>query len=84
MRNKLYFISDAHLGAGEDTAFREHEICQLLDTMKQDAQMLVILGDMFDFWFSYKYLVPRGHVRLLGKLAELAARHQVLDRKSVV
>lgn len=72
MGNKLYFVTDAHLGVGADTAERERSLCALLDSMKQDAAMIVLLGDMFDFWFSYRHVVPRGHIRLLGKLAELA------------
>ena len=71
-RNKLYFVSDAHLGSGADTREREAELCRLLESMKADAQRLVLLGDMFDFWFTYKHTVPRGHIRLLGKLAELS------------
>ena len=71
-RDKLYFVSDAHLGSGADSREREQSLCRLLDTMKADAKRLVLLGDMFDFWFTYKHVVPRGHVRLLGKLAELA------------
>ena len=69
--SKLYFISDAHLGAGADSPQRERELCTLLDQMKQDAAMVVFLGDIFDFWFTYRYVVPKGHVRLLGKMAEL-------------
>ena len=70
--NKLYFLSDAHLGAGPDSPQRERELCALLDQMKQDAAMIVFLGDIFDFWFTYRYVVPKGHVRLLGKMAQLA------------
>lgn len=70
--NKLYFVTDAHLGAGRNTLEREKELCALLDRMKQDAAMVVFLGDMFDFWFTYRYVVPRGYVRLLGRMAELA------------
>ncbi|MBQ6069500.1 MAG: UDP-2,3-diacylglucosamine diphosphatase [Bacteroidales bacterium] len=70
--SKLYFITDAHLGAGPDSPQRERDLCSLLDQMKLDAAMVVFLGDMFDFWFTYRYVVPRGHVRLLGKMAELA------------
>lgn len=70
--NKLYFITDAHLGAGEDSLQRERDLCALLDHMRQDAAIIVFLGDIFDFWFTYRYVVPKGHVRLLGKMAELA------------
>ena len=69
---KLYFVTDAHLGAGDDSLQREQELCQLLDRIKEDAAMVVFLGDMFDFWFTYRYVVPKGHVRLLGRMAELA------------
>lgn len=71
-RNRLYFVTDAHLGAGSDSPQRERELCALLDQAKQDADKVFFLGDIFDFWFTYKYVVPRGHVRLLGKMAELA------------
>ena len=72
MRDKVYFVSDAHLGSGADTLERERQLCQWLDSIKEDCKTLMLLGDIFDFWFSYKYLVPRGHTRILGKLAELA------------
>lgn len=70
--SKLYFITDAHLGAGPDTLERERELCALLDRIKEDAAKVVFLGDMFDFWFTYKYVVPKGFVRLLGRMANLA------------
>ncbi len=72
MRDKLYFISDAHLGTGADSRQREQQLCSLLESMRADAHTIVLVGDMFDFWFTYRYVVPRGHVRLLGKLASLA------------
>ena len=72
MRDKIYFITDAHLGNDADSRVREKELCALIDTMRTDARMVVLLGDMFDFWFSYRYVVPRGMVRLLGRLAQLA------------
>lgn len=71
-KNKLYFVTDAHLGAGTDTLQRERELCQWLDQIRHDAAMVIFLGDIFDFWFTYRYVVPKGHVRLLGKMAELA------------
>ena len=69
---QIVFISDAHLGSGADSLAREKELCAFLDSVKDDCKTLFLLGDMFDFWFSYRHLVPRGHTRLLGKLAELA------------
>ena len=70
--NKLYFITDAHLGAGSDTLQREKALCTLLNRMSHDAAMIVFLGDMFDFWFTYRHVVPRGYTRLLGCMASLA------------
>lgn len=70
--NKLYFVTDAHLGAGSDSPQRECELCAFLDHIKSDADKVFFLGDIFDFWFTYQHVVPRGHVRLLGKMAELA------------
>ena len=70
--NNVYFISDAHLGSGSDSLERERQLCRFLDGIKADCKTLFLLGDMFDFWFSYRHVVPRGHTRLLGKLAELA------------
>jgi len=70
---KIYFISDFHLGAPdrEKSLLREKRIVKWLDSVKHDAAEIYLLGDVFDFWFEYKYAVPRGYVRLLGKLAEL-------------
>ena len=74
IRNKLYFASDFHLGAGNYPNFREREdrIVRWLDFIKADAAELFLMGDVFDFWFEYKTVVPKGHIRFLGKLAELA------------
>ena len=72
MASLTYFISDAHLGSGADSLERERQLCRFLDSIKDDCKTLFLLGDMFDFWFTYRYTVPRGHTRLLGKLAELA------------
>jgi len=70
---KIYFASDLHLMMAPDEAsrLREKDFVQWLDTIKNDAAAIFLLGDMFDFWFEYRYVVPRGFVRLLGKLAEL-------------
>lgn len=69
---KVLFLTDAHLGAGSDSPDRERQLCRLIQRHQDGLDMLVILGDMFDFWFSYRQVVPRGHLRFLGKLAELA------------
>ena len=69
-----YFISDLHLGAKymSDNLERERRVCRFLDSIKDDAAQLFLLGDILDYWYEYKYVVPRGHIRFLGKLAELA------------
>jgi UDP-2,3-diacylglucosamine hydrolase len=71
---KIYFISDFHLGAPDKIKSREREkrIVRWLDMVKKDASEIYLMGDIFDFWFEYKHAVPRGYVRLLGKLAELS------------
>ena len=70
---KIYFLSDFHLGAPdyEQSLVREKKIVQFLDEIKQQAAVIFIVGDMFDFWYEYRTVVPKGYVRLLGKLAEL-------------
>ena len=72
--NKLYFASDFHLGAGAQAQSREREdrIVRWLELIKVDAAEVFLMGDVFDFWFEYKTVVPRGYIRFLGKLAELA------------
>ena len=69
-----YFISDLHLGAKylTDPVERERRVCRFLDDIKDDAAELYLLGDILDYWYEYKYVVPRGYIRFLGKLAELA------------
>ncbi|MEX0273388.1 MAG: UDP-2,3-diacylglucosamine diphosphatase [Flavobacteriaceae bacterium] len=71
---KAYFASDNHLGAPtpEESLPREKKFVQWLDTIKSDAGAIFLLGDLFDFWMEYKTVVPKGFVRVLGKLAELA------------
>lgn len=71
---KIYFASDFHLGAPdfEQSLIREKRIVAWLDKIKTDATEVYLVGDIFDFWFEYKTVVPRGHVRLLGKIAELS------------
>ncbi|MDR0793025.1 MAG: UDP-2,3-diacylglucosamine diphosphatase [Chitinophagaceae bacterium] len=70
---KIYFLSDFHLGAPdyEKSLKREQKIVRFLESIRKDAAGVFILGDMFDFWYEYKKVVPKGHVRLLGKLAEI-------------
>src|SRR5690348_5864131 len=73
---KIYFLLDFHLGVPdhERSLEREKRIVQFLELAAQDAEEIHVLGDLFDMWFEYREVVPRGHVRLLGKLAELTDR----------
>lgn len=70
---KVYFCSDHHFGAPtpKESKIREEKFVRWLDEIKTDAQALFIMGDLFDFWHEWKYVVPKGYVRLLGKIAEL-------------
>jgi UDP-2,3-diacylglucosamine hydrolase len=70
---KVYFASDQHLGAPtQEKSFpREQKFVCWLDEIKDDAEAIFLLGDLFDFWFEYKTVVPKGFVRVLGKLAEI-------------
>lgn len=71
---KVYFASDNHLGAPshEVSLSREKKFVSWLDEIKKDAAVIFLLGDLFDFWFEYKTVVPKGFTRTLGKLAELS------------
>ncbi|HKZ67808.1 MAG TPA: UDP-2,3-diacylglucosamine diphosphatase [Chitinophagaceae bacterium] len=71
---KIYFLSDFHLGAPNHAASLEREkiIVQFLGEIKHDAAEIFLVGDMFDFWYEYRQVVPKGYVRLFGKLAELS------------
>jgi UDP-2,3-diacylglucosamine hydrolase len=70
---KAYFASDFHLGAPSHEASlkREKKLVRWLDHISPDCQYLFLLGDVFDFWFDYHDVVPKGFVRLLGKLAHM-------------
>lgn len=71
---KVYFLSDFHLGAPNEMASREREVrlVQFLNRAKEDAAAIFIVGDIFDFWFEYKTVVPKGFVRILGCLAQIS------------
>lgn len=70
---KIYFASDFHLGVPsyEKSLEREKLLVKWLDEIKDDASEIYLMGDLFDFWFEYKHAVPKGFVRLLGKIAEI-------------
>ena len=72
MKN-IYFISDAHLGsrALKHRRQQERRLVRFLDEIKDQAQAVYMLGDMFDFWFEYRTVVPKGFTRFLGKVSEL-------------
>lgn len=73
MDKKVYFLSDFHLGAKSHPNSHETErkLCRFLDFAKQDAKAIYLVGDIFDYWFEYKNVVPRGFTRTLGKISEL-------------
>ena len=68
----VYFVTDFHLGIPsiEDSQKRERKLLRFLDGIRPDCEELYLMGDLFDFWFEYKTVIPRGFVRLQGKLAE--------------
>lgn len=67
-----FFITDAHLGSGSNSPQREKDLVRWLETIELEAERVIMLGDIFDFWFTYKHAIPRGYVRLLGKMAQMA------------
>lgn len=73
MMKKIYFISDLHLGAKTLKSPRETEkrVVEWLDSVKESASAIYMLGDILDYWFEYRCVVPRGFTRFFGKIAEL-------------
>lgn len=73
---KAYFFSDLHLGASYagESIDRERKAVRFLEEISSDAAEIYLLGDIIDYWFEYRYVVPRGYVRFFGKLAELSDR----------
>jgi UDP-2,3-diacylglucosamine hydrolase len=71
---KVYFLSDFHLGAPNEVESRKREdrLVRFLQDARKDAGVIFIIGDIFDFWFEYKTVVPKGFVRILGTLAQMA------------
>jgi len=76
IKNKHYFVADTHLGAPnyEESLIREKKIIRFLLEAEKDAKVIYLLGDIFDFWYEYKYVVPKYYVRLLGTLASMVDR----------
>jgi len=75
-RKKVFFTSDAHLGSGyhADPRAVEQRLVRWLRSIEDEARAVYFLGDMFDYWFEYRAVVPRGHVRFLGQVAEMSDR----------
>ncbi len=73
MAKNVYFLSDAHLGslAIPHKRTQERRLVRFLDSIKNKAAAIYLLGDMFDFWDEYRYVVPKGYTRFLGKISEL-------------
>ena len=74
IKNKIYFASDMHLGSDvfEEPKMTERRFVCWLDSIKNEARALYLLGDVFDFWFEYRKVVPKGFTRFLGKIAEMS------------
>ena len=75
-KGKIYFVSDVHLGAPalKNNHEREMLFVRWLDEIKEDVSELYLVGDIFDFWYEYKKVVPRGFTRVLGRIADLTDR----------
>ena len=73
IRKNIYILSDAHLGslAIPHMRMQERRLVRFLDDIKHKAAAVYLLGDMFDFWYEWKYAVPKGYTRFLGKISEL-------------
>lgn len=73
-RTDTYFLSDLHLGAryAGDIHAAERRVCRFLDAISPTARRIFLVGDVLDYWYEYRYVVPRGFVRFFGKLAELS------------
>ena len=73
LRKKIYFASDFHLGidAKYTSLERERQIVRWLEHIREDAAAIYLVGDVFDYWYEYRHVVPKGYARLFGKLAEL-------------
>ncbi len=77
MSKYYYFASDFHLGLNHPTSskIREKKIVKWLDSIIDNTEELYLLGDLFDYWYEYSEVVPRGHVRTLAKIAEFTDRN---------
>ncbi len=73
MTKKTYFVSDLHLGVGARVSSieRERQFVRWLDIAAKDAEAIYLIGDIFEFWFEYSTVIPKGYARFFGKIAEL-------------
>ena len=78
MKKRVYFLSDAHLGsrAIEHSRTQERRLVNFLESIRHDAAAIYLMGDMFDFWYEFKLVVPKGYTRFLGKISELTIFYQ--------
>ncbi|HMG14223.1 MAG TPA: UDP-2,3-diacylglucosamine diphosphatase, partial [Saprospiraceae bacterium] len=78
---KIYFASDFHLGLDAKTSSKNREklIVKWLDEVSKDASHIYLVGDLFDFWFEYKFTAPKGYTRFLGKLGELTDKGIIIE-----
>ena len=76
MNGKIYFASDFHFGIPDQRSSleREQRFVSWLDMAMKDAAEIYLMGDLFDFWFEYGTVIPKGYSRLLGKLAEITGK----------
>jgi len=72
-RGKIYFVSDVHLDIRESPSKREQQFLELLAKIKSEASHLYIVGDLFDFWFEYKFAVPGAYLSVLAGLLDLTS-----------
>ncbi|UCE65332.1 MAG: UDP-2,3-diacylglucosamine diphosphatase [Candidatus Zixiibacteriota bacterium] len=72
-KEKVYFVSDAHLNLEKERSDREYKLLRFFDIVKSDGEFLYIVGDLFDFWFEYKYTIPAGYFRVLSALYNLTS-----------
>ncbi len=80
-KNKVYFVSDFHFGLGswQEERAKEDKVLRFLDFIEKDAKRIVLLGDIFDFWWEYKQVVPKGFVRFQAKIADLVSKGITID-----
>jgi UDP-2,3-diacylglucosamine hydrolase len=74
LNKTVYFVSDMHFGIPDrkSSLIREEKFVEWLDMIAKDASDIYVMGDLFDFWFEWKHVVPKGYISLLGKMAELS------------